>query len=132
MALASPQPTRWSIERSPRSPPAPDAPPSARPLPVDSADRNKAQTLRRSPPARRGPKLSGFCRLRLGGGSFLGPFLFLLGLLGFPARPLLLLVRHGALPSRWSLADMLPMCSDSTVEFSSGDDFGVEVFGHSG
>ena len=34
-----------------------------------------------------------------GGGSFLGSFLFLLGLLGFPARPLLFLVRHDALPS---------------------------------
>src|SRR5271167_4911707 len=62
--------------------------------------RQKKQAARGSPPARRGLKFSGFCRLRFGGGSFLGSFLFLLGLLGFPARPLLFLVRHDALPSR--------------------------------
>ena len=58
--------------------------------------------------------------MRLGGGSFLGPFLFLLGLLGLAARPLLLLVCHDALPSRYSLANMLPMRSDSIIEFSAG------------
>jgi hypothetical protein len=45
------------------------------------------------------PKTSGFGRLRLGGRSFGGSLLFLFGLLGFPARPLLFLVRHDALPS---------------------------------
>jgi hypothetical protein len=38
--------------------------------------------------------------LRLGGGSFGGSLFILFGFLGFPARPLLLLVCHDALPSR--------------------------------
>ena len=54
------------------------------------------------------------------GRPLIGSLLFLLGFLGLSIRPLLLLIRHGALPSGHSPANMLLTPSDSTVEISAG------------
>lgn len=55
---------------------------------------------------------SGFDGLRLAGRRF-GRGFFLLGLLGFPAGPLLLLVRHDILPTGLVEANMLRPCADA-------------------
>src|SRR5208282_4003364 len=86
----------------PRQPGAPAPEPFERPADVHALEA-RTGTARRSRadhrPAAAG-RFSGFRRLRFAGRARLGPFLFLLAVSGFPARPLLLLVRHATLPSR--------------------------------